>query len=280
MYYVEEMMGKNQITMELNEKIELVDKVLIGLVNANRTVPEIIDGNNKFPISRSEKDWKYRIIEQELIKLELAKKLRGGDNSTIGGYIVFKLLPKGFDLVDSIKSVAELYDEFNSSQSEVNSLISNVSSSSKKIFIVHGHNNEMKESVARLIEKVKLTPVILHEQANGGKTVIEKLLVNSLDIAFAIVLLSADDMGYDKTEKPQTAKLRARQNVIFELGLFIGQLGRERVIALMETEVGFEKPSDYNGVIFVKYDSANNWKFELIKEFKEIGIPVSADDLF
>jgi predicted nucleotide-binding protein len=265
--------------MELNEKIDLLDKVLFGLVNANGTVPEIIDGYNKFPISKSDKDWKYRIIEQELIKLGLAQKVKGGDNSTIGGYFVFKLLPIGFELIDSIKSVSELYDELNTSQSEVKLINKNVSSSSKKIFIVHGHNNEMKETVARMIEKVKLTPVILHERANGGKTIIEKLLVNSLDIAFAIVLLSADDLGFSKTENPKSAKLRARQNVIFELGLFIGKLGRERVIALMETVDGFEHPSDYNGVVFVKYDNSDNWKLELLREFQDIGIPVNANDL-
>lgn len=149
---------------------------------------------------------------------------------------------------------------------------------SNKIFIVHGHNNEMKEAVARMVEKLKLKPIILHEQSSQGKTIIEKFETNS-DVAFAIVLLSADDKGFNKNEIPEAAKLRSRQNVIFELGYFIGKIGRKRVLALYEDIANFELPSDYSGVIFIKYDNANAWKLELVKELKAIGIPVSADDL-
>ena len=149
---------------------------------------------------------------------------------------------------------------------------------SDKIFIVHGHNNEMKESVARTVEKLKLKPIILHEQPSQGNTIIEKFETHS-DVAFAIVLLSADDKGFNKSENPETAKFRSRQNVIFELGYFIGKIGRTRVLALYEDVDNFELPSDYRGVMFIKYDNTNSWKLELVKELKAIGIPVSADDL-
>ncbi len=149
---------------------------------------------------------------------------------------------------------------------------------SKKIFIVHGHNNEMKESVARTISNLKLVPIILHEQPSQGNTIIEKFENNS-DVAFAIVLLSADDKGFNKNENPDTAKLRSRQNVIFELGYFIGKIGRNRVLALYEDVANFELPSDYSGVIFIKYDNAAFWKYSLVKELKAIGIQVSADDI-
>ena len=101
---------------------------------------------------------------------------------------------------------------------------------SNNVFIVHGHNEKMKLAVARTIEKLKLNPIILHEQPSKGKTIIEKFTDNS-EVAFAVVLLSADDISYNKDEKPENAKFRARQNVIFELGYFIGKLGRERVLA-------------------------------------------------
>lgn len=97
--------------MELNEKIELIDKVLKGLVIKDDIVPWIIDGNQRNPVPRSEKDFKYRIIENELTVLELAQKIRGGDNSVRGGYFVFRLLPKGIELIDSKKSVSELYSQ-------------------------------------------------------------------------------------------------------------------------------------------------------------------------
>jgi predicted nucleotide-binding protein len=150
---------------------------------------------------------------------------------------------------------------------------------SNNVFIVHGHNEEMKLSVARTIEKLKLNPIILHEQASKGKTIIEKFTDNSDIAAFAIVLLSADDVVYNKNENSVSAKFRARQNVIFELGYFIGKLGRERVLALHETDVNLEIPSDYTGVLFVPFDKAGKWKFDLVKELKAIGISVDANDV-
>lgn len=149
---------------------------------------------------------------------------------------------------------------------------------SDNVFIVHGHNEKMKLAVARTIEKLKLNPIILHEQPSKGKTIIEKFTNNS-EVAFAIVLLSADDIAYNKNEKPENAKFRARQNVIFELGYFIGKLGRERVLALHEMENNFEIPSDYFGVLFVPFDTAGKWQFDLVKELKALGIPVDANNI-
>src|SRR5579862_3818105 len=100
---------------------------------------------------------------------------------------------------------------------------------SQKVFIVHGHDNEMKIAVARALEKLGLESVILHERPDQGKTVIEKFIANS-DVGFAVILLSGDDLAYPKTGKPKRARPRARQNVILELGFFVGKLGRERVL--------------------------------------------------
>lgn len=93
----------------------------------------------------------------------------------------------------------------------------------KKVFIVHGHNEEIREKVARTIEKLRLKPIILSEQANAGKTVLEKFEANS-EVGFAIILLTDDDLGKSKTEAD--LHKRARQNVILELGYFFGKLGR------------------------------------------------------
>lgn len=148
----------------------------------------------------------------------------------------------------------------------------------KNIFIVHGQNEEMKLSVTRTVEKLKLNPIILHEQPNKGRTIIEKFTDNS-EVAFAIVLLSADDIAYNKKEQPESYRFRARQNVIFELGYFIGKIGRERVLALYEIENNIEIPTDYSGVIFVPFDKAGKWQFDLVKELKILGISVDANDI-
>lgn len=147
-----------------------------------------------------------------------------------------------------------------------------------KVFIVHGHNDAMKEATARVIEKLGLKAIILHEKANAGDTIIEKFTRHS-DVGFAIVLLSADDYGYSKVEGAPKAKLRARQNVIFELGFFYGKLGRKRVVAIFEQSKEFEKPSDIDGVVYIPYGLDGKWKFDLVKELLEVGYHVDTNVL-
>lgn len=147
-----------------------------------------------------------------------------------------------------------------------------------KVFIVHGHNEEMKQSVARLVEKLGLTSIILHEQVSKGKTIIEKFSEYS-NVNFAIVLLSADDKAYQKNDTPDNAKYRARQNVILELGYFLGKLGRENVTALFEDSKEIEIPSDYNGVVYIPYSTNEGWKLALAKELKASGFEIDAEQL-
>jgi predicted nucleotide-binding protein len=149
---------------------------------------------------------------------------------------------------------------------------------SRKIFIVHGHDEEMKQAFARTLEKLQLEPVILHEQPNQGRTIIEKF-INYSDVSFAVVLLSPDDMAYPKDSSPKDAKPRARQNVVFELGFFIGKLGRERVFVLYREVENFGMPSDYSGVLYIAYDNSKRWEIELVKELKACGYNVDANKL-
>lgn len=144
----------------------------------------------------------------------------------------------------------------------------------QKVFIVHGHNQELKLNVARIIEKLKLTPIILHEQSDEGLTIIEKFEKHS-DVSFAVVLLTFDDYGFIKSE--QDKNKRARQNVVLELGYFLAKLGRKNVMPLYEH--GVELPSDISGVLYTKIDDSENWKFRLVKELKSAGFNVDANDI-
>lgn len=142
------------------------------------------------------------------------------------------------------------------------------------IFIVHGHNSEVKVTVARTLEKLGLNPIILHEQANSGGTIIEKFEKHS-NVGYAIVLLTDDDLG--KAKNDEALKARARQNVIFELGYFIGKLGREKVCTLYTKDV--EVPSDLSGFLHIEIDSKGYWKFDLGKELKAIGYQVDLNHI-
>ena len=140
---------------------------------------------------------------------------------------------------------------------------------SNKVFIVHGHDEGKRDAVASLLHQLKLSPVILAEQANKGQTIIEKFEQSSNEVSYAVVLLTPDDIGTSK-DKPNELKPRARQNVIFELGYFAAKLGRKNVCALHKG--GIEIPTDYQGVAYVSMDS-EDWKWRLAREIKQI-IPV------
>lgn len=136
---------------------------------------------------------------------------------------------------------------------------------SRKVFIVHGHNDGARETVARFLERIGLEAIILHEQANQGRTIIEKVVAHS-DVGFAVVLLTPDDEGCVKGGSPEP---RARQNVLLELGYFIGRLGREKVCALKYGEL--EIPSDFTGVVWEAMDSGGGWKQALARELEAAG---------
>lgn len=148
-------------------------------------------------------------------------------------------------------------------------------STGTKVFVVHGHNHGVKETVARFLERLDLEPVILHEKPNAGRTIIEKFS-DYADVQFAVVLLTADDEGKARAEEAYS--LRARQNVVLELGYFLGRLGRARVCALYEH--GVEIPSDYQGVLFVEIDQSDRWRFDLVRELKAAGFEVNANMIF
>ncbi|HAS8565760.1 TPA: nucleotide-binding protein [Vibrio vulnificus] len=129
---------------------------------------------------------------------------------------------------------------------------------------------------ARFMEKLGLDVIILHERPNEGKTIIEKFESNS-NVDFAVVLMTADDKGGTVSSSASDHRLRARQNVIFELGYFIGKLGRKKVCALYEQ--GVEIPTDYHGVVYVEFDDKGMWRFQLAKELKNNGINIDLNKL-
>ena len=145
------------------------------------------------------------------------------------------------------------------------------------VFVVHGHDQAMKNEVQLLLHEVGLRPIVLSEQPNQGMTLIEKLLHNA-ERAYALILLSPDDIGGPRGSLPERQLGRARQNVILELGLFVGKLGRSRVGVLYKP--GVELPSDISGVVYIAYESIDAARHAIIKELKAAGLPLSMARLF
>lgn len=158
-----------------------------------------------------------------------------------------------------------------------------VAVSENKVFVVHGHGERLKIETARTLELMGLKAIILHEQEDMGNTIIEKFEANAMDVGFAVVLLTADDFGFSKKDA-QKAKTegkevdptpRARQNVVFEMGYFMGKLDRAHVFLLLED--GVDKPGDLDGIVYQKVDSEGIWKMKLAKRLKAVGYSANVD---
>jgi predicted nucleotide-binding protein len=135
----------------------------------------------------------------------------------------------------------------------------------KKVFIVHGHDHDSKNELESFLWRVGLEPIILHEQAKRGRTILEQFEKYAADVGFAFILLTPDDFGGENQNKD--IKPRARQNVILEMGYFWGMLGRERICCLSKGEV--DPPSDMHGILLLKYNSSVEEQFyNIIRELR------------
>ena len=139
----------------------------------------------------------------------------------------------------------------------------------KKVFLVHGHDSGVKNAVARFLQENGLTVVILDEIPGQGRTIIEKVEDHS-SVGYAVVLMTPDDIATG----PDGGELdyRARQNVIFELGFFMGKLQRGRVCVIAKESI--ELPSNYWGVEYIPWDAGEGWKYKLQRELKAANLDV------
>jgi predicted nucleotide-binding protein len=146
----------------------------------------------------------------------------------------------------------------------------------RQVFVVHGRDRALREQVARLLDRLDLEPIVLEEQAGRGRTILEKFEDHALSVGYAVVLMTADDFGRgpDEADWPENPN-RARQNVVLELGYFMGALGRPRVAALLAP--GVEQPSDIHGLLYIS--TAGAWELQLAKEMRDAGLPVDLNRL-
>ncbi len=142
----------------------------------------------------------------------------------------------------------------------------------KEVFLVHGHDRAALREVESLLNQLKQKVVVLGDQVNHAKTIIEKFEHHAADVGFAVVLLTADDKGGPASAAYESLQPRARQNVILELGYFIAKLSRKRVCPLLAK--GVEVPSDYAGVVYVELDESGAWKTKVAKEMRAADLDV------
>jgi predicted nucleotide-binding protein len=174
--------------------------------------------------------------------------------------------------VSRLRGLVELLETELSFSDEAPPMPDTSTQMSRRVFLVHGHHDGLLHEVARYLEKLQLEPIVLREQPSSGRTIIEKF-VDFADVGYAVVLLTPDDRGGTIKATFEQQRPRARQNVILELGYFLGKLSRNRVTALHMGDV--EIPSDYSGVAFVGVDDRGAWRLELARELKASGLDIN-----
>ena len=158
-------------------------------------------------------------------------------------------------------AIAMLKERIEDSASDDTPITSEPAAYARKAFIVHGHDLACRKDVELFLRKLDFDYVVLNEQPNSGRTVIEKIEQHS-DVGFAIVLLTPDDPCQSGAEN----EMRARQNVMWEYGYFVGRLGRSRVCVLKKGNVKI--PSDLEGIGWTGFDETGKWQVELARELR------------
>jgi predicted nucleotide-binding protein len=144
------------------------------------------------------------------------------------------------------------------------------------VFIVYGHDANVREQLELLLRRMKLEPIVLQNLPSGGQTIIEKLETCS-DVTFACVLLTPDDEGHIAGQ-PEQRRPRTRQNVVLELGMFLAKLGRKRVAILHKGNV--ELPSDISGLLYIPFrERVDEVKERVAAELQEAGFQINIKDL-
>lgn len=255
--------------MKTQKKIELLEKIETRIYNVSYQKPfssEFIEWKNQAEMILE------KVFQDEPCYVEKFKNIKYGltaySNHTTKDEeqeAFNEGLKEAKALINSYIETISLLDDIENER-EITQNDDNVSN---KIFIVHGRDNETKLEVARYLEKLSLTPIILHEQVNRGKTIIEKI-EEYTDVNYGIVLYTPCDVGGINDGKNQL-KERARQNVVLEHGLLIGKIGRNHVSALVKGDI--EKPNDISGIVYIDMNSSQ-WKIDLAKELKDAGYKI------
>jgi predicted nucleotide-binding protein len=148
---------------------------------------------------------------------------------------------------------------------------------SRKVFVVYGHDDSARTELEAMLRRWNLEPLILDQLTSGGQTIIEKLESVRKEANFAVVLATPDDEGHRK-DHPDEKALRARQNVVLELGMMLALLGRPRVAILVKSAVNMERPSDIQGLLYIAYkETVSDAKLTLAKEINAQGIKIDLD---
>ena len=259
------------------ERLERVQEEINNLEQLSHRSPEFDkwNRNSRIVIANTFGEDSGHVTEFSNISFSPFMFAAGGSDSQFQQPYLRGLATARAILESMVDEVREYWKDYaDSASSDVLQEQVDASLDSGRVFVVHGRDEGAKSTLARFLEGLDLVPVVLAELPAEGQTIIEKFESQS-DVGYAVALFTPDDVGALNSESELSP--RARQNVIFELGFFIGKLGRDRVCALTKGPV--EIPSDYAGVEYISLDEAGAWKMTLFRELRTAGFNIDANRL-
>ena len=229
------------------EKKVIISKYAIPYVHRK---PFILNGVHCKPkeierlnVYQSEVDFPKLLNKAKIINTQ-SNNIDG--NLILGCYISDneRALGLAMDITDDILTEAE--------HGHSNTVTSRQAPKPQRVFIVHGHDLSLRDSLASFLRELGLKPIILQDEPDQGKTIIEKFedMEEEYEISYAFILLSPDDVAAKKKKLSIFGKLksRPRQNVILEWGYFMKGLGRDKICIIRKGDM--ELPSDIDGVVY------------------------------
>lgn len=212
-------------------------------------------------------------LDKKIKHFELEKERNTSPYKIFGAAPAWKAIETGINVTDDFIS-GPAGSKIKSPSIDAPENTETVKEDREKVFVVHGHDNALKDETCIFLDSIGFEPIVLHRQPDGGLTIIEKFEKNA-NVKYAFILLTPDDYAFksDELKKPDSERIgefRARQNVIFELGFFIGKLGRKFVCCIYK-EVTL--PTDISGLIYKKISKSIEEKgYEIILELKNAGL--------
>ena len=259
--------------LDIDDKEKVLEKFAVRHLKGQplRVYGYLIDNACRFVVTQSELNTETirKVKQDELDRKQ--KSLRVYSSFRYSREIVSRDEQYTKDITDEILEEAQ-----NSLDTAVSELKKEIPIySNHKVFIVHGRDTLLRTQVENVLRALGLEPIILQEQANNGKTIIEKI-EECTDVGFGIVLYTPCDEGRLKSEDREL-KPRARQNVVLEHGYLMAKLGRERVCCLVSQNVEF--PSDIQGIGYIPANDIDQWKYKIAKELKAAGFDIDMNKL-
>ena len=264
--------SRSEVAAQLHDQIDR-GKEILGRINNRHDMASEKDDLVKW------RDYNFAILKGLFTTEEIYIEYRGSSHVRRAAHdqqdavrVQLETAEPQIQKLESILERLELYPE--PMTALANETASMLRVNPRSVFVVHGHDEAALQSVARFLETIGLQAIVLREQPDRGRTIIEKFEACASDVGFAIALLTPDDLGGPMAVLEQAT--RARQNVIFELGYFVGSLGRGHACLLRKGDV--EIPSDLFGVIYTDFDHpAEGWKVKLARELKAAGFKFDSD---